>query len=184
MDVFEGYMQPILLKEGLGTLTDNPDDKGGVTIWGITEARARAAGFTGPMAGMTQTAALAIYRLYYWQQPGFDRIAGVFADLACYMLDVGINCGPHVPSAFLQRALNALSQNGKLYAPLTVDGQCGAMTRAALTAYLRARMNQNGETVLLQLVKSLMAVHYLEIAEADPSQQANEFGWLSHRAFG
>lgn len=181
-DSFAAYMQPVLTKEGGGKLTNNPADRGGPTIWGVTETRARAAGFTGPMASMTMDTALQIYRLFYWTQPAFDRLAESMPTLGMLMLDLGINCGTGTVGKMLQRALNGLNA-GRAYPALTVDGNCGAITRAALVAYRTRRPGEEGDDTLLSLVRAQVAVHYLEIEESDPSQAAFLFGWLSKRAF-
>lgn len=179
MDAFSTYMQPILVKEGSGKLTNNVNDRGGVTIWGVTEVRARSAGYTGPMAAMTQDQALAIYRLCFWEQPQFDRIASILQPFGIYMLDVGINTGPQVPGKFLQRLLNVLSRRGELYQRVGVDGSCGPLTRAALIAYRAVRSHDDGDAVLLGGMRGLVVAHYVEIAEADATQETNEYGWLA-----
>lgn len=184
-DLFDTYMLSSLLKEtggrGNGYVND-PADHGGETVWGITVARARAAGYTGAMCDMTKLEALAIYRLYYYRQPGFDLIAPISAKLAGVLLDFGINFDPHIPSMFLQRGLNVLNQGGADYADITMDGSAGAGTRYALNAYL-AKRGAEGERVLLALIAAFAAVRYVEIAEHTGTQERFEFGWLSNRAF-
>jgi lysozyme family protein len=178
-DPFDTLMPDILAHEGGGAYTNNPADRGGPTIWGITEAQARAAHYTGDMRAMTQAQAVAIYRLFYWQQPGFDAIAALNLPLAGALLDLGVNMGPGAAGKFLQRALNVLSVPGP---NLTVDGQCGALTRHALALYLAAR--PAGVSVLLDTVRAFAAVRYVEIAEGDTSQRVFVYGWLAQRAFG
>ena len=51
----------ILGKEG--GYVDHPNDKGGPTNWGITQATARAHGYTGDMRNLTREQALAILSL-------------------------------------------------------------------------------------------------------------------------
>ena len=48
-----------------GGYVDHPADRGGKTIWGITEAVARANGYTGDMRAMPRSTAVAIYRSEY-----------------------------------------------------------------------------------------------------------------------
>lgn len=184
MDSFIAYILPILAMEGAGTLTDNPADSGGVTIWGITEAVARAAGYTGAMADMSPGEAEAIYRQDFWVDPQFDQIDPLMPSLADFLLESGINLGPATPSTYLQRALNVLNNQGMLYPTVAVDGVCGAETRAALTSYLSVRAQDGGLAVLMGVMRSLAAVHYIEIAESNPSQAVFEYGWLRMRALG
>ena len=61
----------ILGKEG--GYVDHPNDKGGPTNWGITQATARAHGYTGDMRNLTREQALAILESDYWFGPRFDR---------------------------------------------------------------------------------------------------------------
>lgn len=105
-----------------GKYSNNPSDKGGETMWGITVAVARAFGYAGPMSSMPRSAAEQIYTVRFWQQPGFDKIAAVDEGIAEEMLDTGVNMGPVVAGKFLQRALNVLNQGDELYPNLTVDG--------------------------------------------------------------
>lgn len=183
-DPFLEYIQTILVMEGGGTLTDTPGDNGGVTIWGVTEATARAAGYSGAMAEMSQAEAVAIYRAEFWVAPGFDLVDPILPGLAEYLLEVGINMGPHLPVQFLQVVLNALNNQQTPYRSVAIDGQCGPMTRAALTSYLAARAEDDGVLVLMGALRSLVATHYMAIAQADPSQQAFLYGWLRTRALG
>jgi hypothetical protein len=71
-DRFAHLMDGVLGREG--GYANNPADRGGETMWGVTIARARASGYTGAMRAMSREQAVEIYRLYYWQQPGFDRM--------------------------------------------------------------------------------------------------------------
>ncbi|ELW9416697.1 hypothetical protein SIO58_000529, partial [Enterobacter hormaechei] len=65
----------ILGKEG--GYVDHPNDKGGPTNWGITQATARAHGYTGDMRNLTREQALAILESDYWYGPRFDQVAEV-----------------------------------------------------------------------------------------------------------
>lgn len=182
-DPFLAFIQPVLVLEGGGILTDNPADSGGQTIWGIDEATARDAGYTGAMADMTVDQAIAIYRTRFWTRPGFDKIYAILPQLALYMLETGINLGPAVPSAFLQRGLNVLNNQSKLYANVSVDGLAGSLTRAALASYRIARpSSERGDEVLMGVMRALAVVDYISIAEANVTQEVFEYGWLRDRA--
>lgn len=179
--IFLTYALKVLLpEEGGDKYTDDPTDHGGATKYGITQTTARANGYTGDMRNMTQDQAVLIYNTMFWVQPGWDRIA-LIADaqpLALELLDLGVNAGPGRPGKWLQRALNVLTDGPSL----TVDGQCGVATRYALQGFITHRGTE-GVRVLCSLVHAFAAVFYVEDAEADPSQEKYEFGWLSQRAF-
>lgn len=177
-DRFAHLMDGVLGREG--GYSNDPNDAGGETMYGVTIAQARAAGYLGPMRAMSREQAIEIYRLYYWRQPGFDRIDEIDAGLGERLFDAGINCGTGRAGQWLQRALNVLNGQGGLYADIAVDGQCGAMTRAALQSFIQRRGNE-GRAVLREAVKSFQAGHYLSLAEDKPSQEAFVYGWMRNR---
>lgn len=163
-----------------GGYTNNPKDTGGETNWGVTVAVARAFGYTGPMASMTQQVARDIYAQRYWHQPRFDDVAQLSEPVAEELLDTGVNMGTGTAGKFLQRALNVLNQEGKAFPDITADGAVGNMTLAALKAFLAAR-GKLGEVVLLRMMNGQQSVRYIELAEARPSQESFEFGWQANR---
>jgi lysozyme family protein len=163
-----------------GGYVNHPADRGGPTNWGVTEAVARRQGWTGSMRDLPRSEAVAIYTRIYWIAPGFDRIAAIMPRLAEELFDTGINMGTGTAAGFLQRSLNALNRNGVDYPDLKVDRQIGAATLSALSAF-KARRGKDAERVLLKAVEALQGAHYLNIAEARPSQEAFVYGWLHHR---
>ncbi len=163
-----------------GGYVNHPADRGGPTNWGITEAVARRQGYVGDMRSLPRSDATAIYKRLYWLKPCFDKVAAHTPALAAELFDTGINMGTGTATAFLQRALNALNREGRDYADLTIDRQVGPATIAALQAFLRKR-GASGESVLLKAVEALQGAHYINIAEARPSQEAFVYGWLVNR---
>ena len=125
--------------------------------------------------------AAGIYRRLYWLRPKFDAIAARSARVASELFDTGVNMGPAVAATFLQRALTALNRNGQDYADLTPDGRIGAVTLAALDAFLAARGRSGGETVLLRALEALQGERYLRLAERRPANDAFLYGWLANR---
>ena len=163
-----------------GGYANHPADLGGPTNWGITEAVARRHDFVGDMRALPRSDAAAIYKRLYWFKPRLDEVAAHAPALAAELFDTGINMGTGTATAFLQRALNALNREGRDYADLTIDRQIGPATIAALQAFLRKR-GADGEAVLLKAVEALQGAHYINIAEARPSQEAFVYGWLANR---
>ena len=163
-----------------GGYSNHPDDKGGETNWGITVAVARAFGYTGAMKDMTQQTARNIYADRYWHQPRLDEVSDLSEKVAEEMLDTGVNMGSATAGKFLQRALNVLNQGDKLYPNVATDGNVGNMTLAALKTFLATR-GHDGEAVLLRMLNAQQSVRYIEIAEANPTQEAFEYGWQLNR---
>jgi lysozyme family protein len=165
-----------------GKYTDDPVDRGGATIWGITEAEARAWGYAGPMRDMPRAEAERIYRARYVTGPGFDLIGEIDGPIAARLFDCGVNCGTGTAARFLQRVLNVLNDQGRLWLDLVVDGAAGQATRYALTQLI-ARRGAEGRRVVLAALAGLQGARYVEIAERDETQERFEWGWLVARAF-
>ena len=163
-----------------GKYSNDPTDRGGETCWGITAAVARAYGYTGPMQDMPRETAASIYRARYWVTPGFDKINAVAPSIAEELLDTGVNMGPATAGKFLQRALNTLNNGATLFPDITVDGAIGPMTVGALAQFCKGRGAQ-GVVTLLNMLNAQQSVRYMELAEADKSQERFEFGWQANR---
>jgi lysozyme family protein len=164
-----------------GGYSNHPADQGGETNFGITEAVARAQGYTGPMKDLSRAEAAAIYKRLYWLRPRFDQVAARAPRLAAELFDTGVNMGPAVAVTFLQRALTALNRGGKDYRDLRPDGRIGPVTIAALVAFLNVRGAAEGESVLLKAVEALQGERYLRLAERRPANEAFLYGWLANR---
>ena len=169
------------LIEREGGYVHHPADRGGPTRFGITEAVARAHGYSGAMADLPRDEAAAIYRRLYWLRPRFDQVADRAPQVAAELFDTGANMGPGVAATFLQRALTALNRGGKDYPDLVPDGRIGPATLAALDAFLEARGSRGGETVMLRALEALQGERYLRLAEKRPANEAFLYGWLANR---
>lgn len=175
------YITDLIAREG--GYVNHPADRGGPTIWGITEHVARAFGYTGAMQDMPQSVARQIYLERYWVQPGFAEVEKFSTPIADELFDTGVNMGTGVAAKYLQRALNVLNLEAKTYPDVNVDGAIGKMTLAALRAFL-AHRGRDGHLVLWRLLNSQQGVRYIELAEARPSQEQFVYGWVLHRVGG
>jgi len=165
----------ILGKEG--GYVNNPADKGGPTNWGITQAVARAHGYTGDMKDLTRQQALNILESDYWVGPRFNQVSEVSNAIAVELTDTGVNMGPSVAAKFLQRALNVFNNQGKLYPDIVADGQIGPRTITALQSFLSAR-SRDGEKVMLKALNSLQGARYIDLAESRPAHETFAYGWF------
>lgn len=166
-----------------GRYSNDPQDTGGETMWGITVKVARANGYMGPMADMPRSVAFSIYEAEYLHKPGFDAVLQLNEDIGTELFDTGVNCGTAVAGKFLQRALNLFNEpkSGTLmYPEVVVDGAIGAKTLAALKAYLDWRGAQ-GELVMMRMLNAFQATRYAEISESRSANERFMFGWLLHR---
>jgi lysozyme family protein len=101
-----------------GGYSNNPNDPGGETMWGITERVARAAGYTGAMRDLPQDEAKAIAKKLYWDPLKLDQFD---PRVGFQILDANYN-GGH-PVIWMQGA-----------AGVKVDGVLGPQTVAAVQA--------------------------------------------------
>lgn len=163
-----------------GGYSNHPDDTGGETMWGITARVARANGYGGAMKSLPRETAKAIYRKEYAVKPGFAALADIMPAVAAELFDTGVNMGPAVPSMWLQRCLNALNNQGKLYADIAVDGAIGVGTLRAAKAYRTVR-GAEGEAVLLKALNALQGARYVDLAEKRGANESFLYGWLRTR---
>src|SRR5438874_2243483 len=175
----DGLIDALIEREG--GYVDNSADKGGPTCFGITQAVARAQGYTGPMRQLPREEAASTYRRLYWLRPRLDEIAKRSVRLAAELFDTGVNMGPAVAVTFLQRALTALDRNATDYPDLAPDGRNGPATLAALDTFISTRGRSSGETVLLRALEALQGERYLRLAERRPANEAFLYGWLANR---
>ncbi|MGG8042112.1 hypothetical protein PGO05_01645 [Klebsiella aerogenes] len=174
----DNIFDAILGKEG--GYVDHPNDKGGPTNWGITQATARAHGYAGDMRNLTREQALSILEADYWYGPRFDQVATVSSAIAAELCDTGVNMGPSVPVKWLQRWLNAFNNQQKLYPDLVADGQIGPRSISALKSYLAAR-GKDGEEVMLRALNCSQGQRYLELAEGRTANESFVYGWVKER---
>jgi lysozyme family protein len=159
---------------------NNPNDAGGETMWGITIATARRNGYAGAMRDLTRDQAFAIYVREYVEAPGFARIGAINITIAQELVDSGVNCGPGRPGKWLQRTLNLLNRQAKLFPDLVVDGVLGPATQLALQFVLNQR-GVDGETVILRALNCLQGAYYMEITENRAANEEFFFGWVLNR---
>lgn len=163
-----------------GAYSNNPADKGGETMYGITVSVARANGYSGPMANMPRAVAERIYRDRYVVAPRFDKVLELSEPIGVEMIDTGVNMGPSRAAEFLQRWLNGFNNGKSGYQDLFVDGRVGGLTLDALERFL-AHRGMTGERVMLRALNAVQGARYLEIAERTRSQRTFLYGWMRTR---
>lgn len=163
-----------------GGYSDNPNDLGGPTKYGITEQVARRHGFTGSMKELSFNLAKLIYQSDYWNPMRLDDIAILSKDVAEELFDTGVNQGVKQAGTYLQRSLNVLNRQGKDYADLKIDGNIGPKTIAAFISLVGKR-GHDGKIVLLRMLNSLQGARYIEISEAREANEEFIFGWFLNR---
>lgn len=163
-----------------GGYVNNPNDSGGPTKYGITEATARMHGYPYDMQNLTLGNAKSIYRAGYWNLLSLDSISELSIDVALKVFDTGVNVGIGVAGRMFQRLLNVLNRQQRDYPDIVVDGLIGPATRNALRGLISAR-GPAGVSVLLSGYNALLGAYYIELAERREKDEAFVFGWLTKR---
>lgn len=163
-----------------GGYSNNPNDTGGETMWGITLKIARANGYAGPMRDLPRARAVAIYRQEYAIKPGFAAVAEIMPSVGEELFDTGVNMGQTLPGLWLQEWLNVFNRQGKLYADIKEDGQIGPATLAALRA-LKSSRGAEAETVLLRALNCSQGERYKVLSQKRPANEEFTWGWLRNR---
>lgn len=163
-----------------GHYSNDPNDSGGETSWGVTERNARKYGYVGAMIDMPRSFAESYYEQHHWYEPGFYDVSTISLPIARELFDTGVNSGPERACEFLQVSLNALNRQGKDYPDVDEDFDIGPQTLDALRAYIAFR-GKIGETVLLRALNSLQGAFLIELSRRRQKDENFTFGWLANR---
>ena len=153
-----------------GGYSDDPDDRGGVTNYGITQAtledvlrRFVISGIT-HVSQLTPVLAKAIYKTDYWNKIQLYQVNNVY--VAAEIFDTAVNMGRKAAIIIVQKALNYLGEN------LIEDGIIGPRTIKALN-----RWAKKDERALLVTLNGFQFKRYVEIVKNKASQQKFGRGW-------
>lgn len=162
---------------------NNPNDRGGATNHGITEAVARANGFKGDMKDLPKETAELIAKKSYWDVLFLDDISIFSPSIAFEVFDTGFLCGVGNAGRFLQQALNTFNRSNRQtpdYPEVVVDGILGPSTTRSLSSYLVVRKSQ-GELVMLRALNAQQGAYLINIGKNREANEEFEFGWFLHR---
>ncbi len=137
-----------------GPPSNDPNDSGGQTAFGISEKSNPEAWKNGPP---TEAQARAIYEQKYVKSPGFDKIAD--KQLQAQLIDFGVNSGPAIAIMKLQSILGVQE-----------DGVLGPNTLAILATLHPEDVNN---CLVAERVKLIG-----RIVSKNPSQLKFLNGWL------
>lgn len=170
-----------------GGYAKDADDLGGETYRGISrkfnpgwagwtriDQTKRRRGFPASLGrdAALQAAVQAFYKQHYWDKFQGDAIPS--QPIANELFDTGVNLGIARAVEFLQRGLNVLNRNQKLYRDLVPDGLFGRKTLAAVRAYLK----NDKPDLLLKIMNVLQGMHYIEFMTKSPVQEKYARGWF------
>lgn len=161
MDRFERIFDYLLKVEG--GYSNNKNDKGGKTKYGIIEEEAREFGYEGNMQDLTMDFAKNIYLKKYYLGNKLDKVAN--DKVALSICDWTVNSGKNgIKNA--QIAINQLTN-----ANLDVDGIIGNKTLEALNAVDSEKF--------LEVYHNLQRIYYRSKVEGDKTQKEFLTGWLN-----
>ena len=161
MERFERIFDYLLRVEG--GYSDDENDKGGKTKYGITEEEARDFGYKGNMQDLTKDFAKNIYLKKYYLGNKLDKV--VNDKVALSICDWTVNSGRN-GTKNAQIAINQLTN-----ANLDADGIIGNKTLEAL--------NSADPEKFLEVYHNLQRIYYKGKVEADRTQEGFLTGWLN-----
>lgn len=143
-----------------GGTSNDPNDRGGLTRFGITQGtysrwRAHQGLFSQKVTKISDEEVRAIYRHWYWNAAHCDELPPILAQC---VFDAAVNHGAVRAIRLLQKALH-LPDDG-VFGPQTREAAKEADEHDTVSRYLDARED-----------------FYAEIIEHDPSQVTFEHGW-------
>ena len=161
MERFEKIFDYLLRVEG--GYSNDENDKGGKTKFGIIEEEARKYGYKGDMQDLTKDFAKNIYLKKYYLGNKLDKV--VNDKVALSICDWAVNSGRN-GTKNAQIAINQLTN-----ANLDVDGVIGNKTLEAL--------NSVDSNKFLEVYHNLQRIYYKGKVEADRTQEGFLTGWLN-----
>ena len=187
MNAFDYAFEETLGKEG--KFSDDPDDKGGKTNYGITEAVFKDALNRMVISGVSDikdlavAQAKAIYKTDYWHKIHLGRVDNMY--VAAEIFDTAVNSGRKKAVILAQMALDYLGET------LAIDGIMGSQTLGLINKW-----SQKDERALLVALNGLQFIHFLiivddidlvdrlaKVVKGDPAQTKFARGWTKRVSF-
>jgi lysozyme family protein len=140
--------------EGHGIITDDPDDTGGLTRWGISQKAYPDL----DIRGLTREDANLIYHKDYWLKAKCDELPKY---MQLIHFNCAVNCGVTTSIKILQRTIKAKP-----------DGVIGRNTRSRIISH------SGGPQGFAINYTSWLLIHYLKIVLRRRSQEKWARGWF------
>lgn len=172
-DYFNQAIQVILAHEG--GYSDNPNDPGGPTNFGITQASLdehwKALGLPRAVQSLTLEDAKAFYLKVYWEANHYDAI-NAYA-VATKLFDMAVNLGSEKATRLAQETASQLGYG------IAEDGILGKDTLATLNTLI-----EDGKTtVYLQLLCNNQCNYYQTLVQSNPKLGVFLKGWLNRAQY-
>lgn len=150
---FASIVRQVIAREGGATVTNDPDDRGGLTKYGISHRS-----YPGlDIRNLSEAQAIEIYRRDYWQPLRLDEIQ--HTGIAAAIFDTGVNMGTGT-AARLAQSLAGVPVDG-IIGPVSVRAINGAEPSLYLAMFVLSRIERHSQ-----------------ICTRDPSQRKYLHGWV------
>ena len=156
-ELFDRAIEIVLAHEG-ETYTENPNDRGGPTKFGIAQCWNPGVN----IEELTREQAIEIYWKRYWMGHGYEQLP---EPVAIKVFDLAVNLGEQTVTICLQRALRACGIRVK------IDGLLGPET-------CEATGRADGASLMAALRSEAAGEYRLRVAR-DAGQSAFRDGWLN-----
>ena len=156
---FDAAVTKTLINEGGARITDDPNDRGGLTKYGISQRSYP----NEDIRNLTEQRAKEIYKRDYWDKVNGDNIQS--QQVAENIFDTAVNMGPKTANRLAQMALEIEP----------VDGISGPQTVGALNA-------KDPESFIAEYTIAKIA-RYAAICNRNRTQTKYLLGWVN-RALG
>lgn len=145
-----------------GGYTDDPNDSGGPTNYGITQAELSAwlkrPASISDVQSMTVSTAGEIYKSNYWDALALDQVENSY--LSTIIFDQGVN-----------RGIDAIAKDVQRLVGVTVDGDFGPQTLAAINAATATSLG-------IKIIE-VSQQHYISFCLNDDTQLGFLMGWIA-----
>ena len=152
-----------------GGYSNNPNDPGGETNYGITKKTALNYGYDGDMHNIPMDLVTHIYKTGYWDTLNLDTI--VNQNIANNIFDTAVNEGTRTSAKMAQSACN-----NSWPQVIEVDGNLGPLTIGII--------NMVKPNVFIYHFRELRITRYQELVTKDPKLKEFLHGWLKRAQLG
>jgi len=156
---FDPAVAKTLIREGGARFTDNPDDHGGATKYGISQRAYPNV----DIANLTEDQAKAIYKQDYWDKVSGDKVKS--QAVAESIFDTAVNMGVTTATKLVQMTLD-----------IGIDGKFGPDTLKAANAI-------DEKEFLAEFTLAKIA-RYAAICNKDRTQSKFLLGWINRSLGG
>lgn len=165
--IFQTCIKAILQHEG--GLTQDPNDPGGITNWGVSlrfllDAEPALHPSDATIKSMTERQAIEIYRQFWWNKFHYANFTQLI--VVEKVFDMAVNMGNSEAVKLLQSVINKL-----IVTPIAVDGILGNLSFSYA--------NSLDGTAIRQGLRNSAAQRYEDIVQANPAMERYLKGWLN-----